>query len=359
MDSSEYQARRARLGELLAERKLEALLVSAPANVRYLSGFTGSNGWLLVSPHRAILLTDPRYEIQARAQTDCAVRICKGQLVEAAGREIRRNRLKNLGFESSLPYSVYGRLSERLPAGVQLVATAELVEQLRAIKSAAEIELIRSAVRLGEQAFSRVLRRIRPGLRELELAAEIDHEMRRLGADRPAFDTIVASGVRSALPHAEPTEKPLQANELVLIDMGARRRGYVSDMTRMAHLGIPARSLRELHAAVVEAQAAAVDAIREGVSASAVDARSRRVLRQHGLARRFAHSTGHGLGLEVHETPRLGKGEQTRLQAGMVVTIEPGVYMEGFGGIRIEDAVVVTRNGGEVLTAVPKELLVI
>ncbi len=359
MTDPEYRARRDRLAGILAGRKLDALLVSALPNIRYLSGFTGSNGLLLTTPDEAILLTDPRYEFQAPAQTTCTVRICKASLVRAAGAVIHRKRLKQIGFESTLSYSVYDLLREQLALGAELAPTTGLVEELRAVKSPAEIELVRLSVDVCSGAFRRAVRRIRPGIREVELAAEIDHQMRKLGAEKPAFETIVASGPRSALPHAEPVDKVFKANELLLVDMGARRQGYSSDMTRMVHLGRPAPRIRRLHAAVLEAQLAALDAIRENVAASAVDRKARQVLRSHGLDNHFTHSTGHGLGLEIHESPKLGKGEKTRLKPGMVITVEPGVYIKGFGGIRIEDTVVVTRNGCEVLTAVRKELLVI
>ena len=183
--------------------------------------------------------------------------------------------------------------------------------------------------------------------------------MRKLGAERPAFDTIVASGARSACPHAEPSEKTIDNNELVLIDMGAQQRGYASDMTRMVSLGAPSRRVRRLYKAVLEAQLAGLDTVRAGISASAVDRGAREVLRQHGLAEQFSHSTGHGLGLEIHEEPRIGKTGKARLEKGMVITVEPGVYIEGFGGIRIEDTVLVTEDGCEVLTPTSKELLVI
>jgi Xaa-Pro aminopeptidase len=197
------------------------------------------------------------------------------------------------------------------------------------------------------------------GMTERDLAAEIEYRMRRLGAEKPSFETIVAGGRRSALPHAQPTAAPLRTGQLVVIDMGAFVDGYASDMTRMLFLGTPGARVKRVYAAVLEAQLAGIDAVRAGVPACKVDAAARRVLRAHGFERAFVHSTGHGLGLEIHEPPRLGKRDKTILQPGMAVTVEPGVYLENFGGIRIEDTVEVTATGCRVLTPTPKELRVI
>jgi Xaa-Pro aminopeptidase len=193
-------------------------------------------------------------------------------------------------------------------------------------------------------------------MRESELAAELEYRMRRLGAEKPSFDTIVAGGARSALPHAQPTSARLENGQLVVVDMGALQDGYCSDMTRMLVLGKPGRKVQQTYGAVLEAQLAAIDAVRAGALTRTVDAAARRVLKSHGLDRAFVHSTGHGLGLEIHEPPRVGKRDKTRLESGMAITIEPGVYLEDFGGIRIEDTVVVTDRGCEILTPTPKEL---
>jgi Xaa-Pro aminopeptidase len=198
---------------------------------------------------------------------------------------------------------------------------------------------------------------VKPGIQEQEIAAELDFQMRKLGAEKPAFDTIVAAGAHSALPHAHPSTHRLLENELLLTDMGSSLNGYSSDMTRVAHLGKPNRRVRELYGAVLEAQMAAVDSVRASVAAGKVDSVARSVLKKHGLDREFVHSTGHGLGLEIHEPPRIGRKEKTRLHAGMVITIEPGAYIDGFCGVRIEDTVLVTATGCEVLTPTPKELV--
>ena len=241
--------------------------------------------------------------------------------------------------------------------GAALQPAAGWIERLRMVKSAGEIERIRRSVKLNSRAFEQVAARVRPGMKESGLAAELEYRMRRLGAEKPAFETIVAGGVRSALPHAQPTAAALEG--LVVVDMGAFVEGYASDMTRMLFIGSPNARVKRAYQAVLEAQLAALDAVRPGVTAGRVDDVARAALRAYGLDRAFVHSTGHGLGLEIHEPPRLGKGEKTRLRAGMVITVEPGVYIQGWGGIRIEDTVVVTERGCEVLTPTDKALRVI
>jgi Xaa-Pro aminopeptidase len=231
------------------------------------------------------------------------------------------------------------------------------VEKQRMIKSAQEIGMIRRSVELNSKAFEAALKTVRPGrTKEAYLAGEIDRQMRKLGAERPAFETIVAAGERCALPHAQPSQRLLGENELLLIDMGATLDGYASDMTRVAVLGRASNRIKKIYRAVLEAQLAGIDAVRPGVTAGFVDRRTRQTLKPYKLDKTFIHSTGHGLGLEIHEPPRLGKRDKTRLEEGMTITIEPGVYLEGFGGIRIEDTVVVTRTGCEVLTPTSKEL---
>ena len=374
-----HDQRRHLAGEALAEHKVQALVVSSAANIRYLSGFTGSNGLLLLLPERAILFTDPRYGLQAAAETaepplcrfraatvrershsPVEVRTERGSLLLAAAKWIGSKRLRRIGYEkSNISHQSFLALEDPLPASARLTPLANLVETLRMVKSPSELDLIRRSVQTNSEAFSQTLALVLPGVTEIDLAAELEYRMRRLGAEKPAFDSIVAFGPRSAFPHASPTRNTLAKNSLILMDVGAMRDGYASDMTRMAFLGRPSARIRKLHKAVLEAQLAALAAVRDGVTAESIDRTARRVLRAHGLDRAFIHATGHGLGLEIHEMPRLGKGDKTPLRAGMAVTIEPGVYLQELGGIRIEDTVAVTRTGCEVLTATPKELVVI
>ena len=360
MPNSEFEHRRRMVADGLAARKLDALLVSFSPNLRYLSGFTGSNGALLLLPGKSILFTDPRYTIQAGEETTCQVRIAKGPLLMDVAGAIKRHGLKRIGYEPArMTCDFFESLKARLPLKASLEAAAGWIEQLRMVKSPEEIALIRQSVETNSRAFEQAVARVRPGMKEQDLAAELEYRMRRLGAEKPSFETIVAGGARSALPHAQPTASPLRSGGLVVVDMGAIQEGYCSDMTRMLFLGKPGAKVRRAYRAVLEAQLAAVDAVRAGVKTARVDAAARDVLKGYGLDSAFVHSTGHGLGLEIHEPPRIGKRDKNKLQAGMAITIEPGVYLEGFGGIRIEDTVVVTERGCEILTPTSKELRVI
>jgi Xaa-Pro aminopeptidase len=356
--SADGSVRGDRAGIPFAELKIDALLVSAPPNVRYLSGFTGDNGLLLVTADSQTLFTDPRFTIQAAEECTCEVKtVSKTPLDQAAMQTIRRRRWKRMGFEGSrMLYEMYRRLLESLPKGARLKPIGGVVEKLRMIKTDAEIARIRRSVLTNSAAFERATRSIRPGARESAIAAEIEYQMRKLGAEKAAFETIVAIGSRSALPHAQPTARKLGNDELLLIDMGACQGGYMSDMTRVLFLGQPSRRLRGMYNAVLKAQLAAIDAVRPGITAAQVDRAARRVLETEGLGKEFVHSTGHGLGLEIHEGPRLGRRDKTKLESGMAITIEPGAYIRDFGGIRIEDTVLVTKNGCEVLTPTSKEL---
>lgn len=358
--SAEYPSRRQTLLPGFAEHKIDGLLVTSLANIRYLTGFTGSHGALYLAPGKAILFTDPRYTLQASQETNCDVRILAGSLFPGLVKALHRLKPGQLGFEKSqMPYFAWDYLTRESKSRYTLVAVDGLVEKQRMVKSEGEIALIRESVNLNSQAFDRALKRFKPGMRESDLAAEIDYQMRRLGASATAFETIVATGAHSALPHARPGETRIETNQLLLIDMGATRQGYTSDMTRTVFTGKAAPVWRKRYQAVLEAQQASIATIRDGARSVKVDAAGRQVLKGHGLDKQFTHSTGHGLGLEIHEAPRLGKRDKSVLRAGMVVTVEPGIYLEGQGGIRIEDTVLVTASGCEILTPTSKELTVI
>ena len=311
----------------------DALLVTRLHNIRYLTGFTGSNAMLLLlGGTRAVLYTDPRYTVQSKQQADCAIKIATGGLGKAALKDIRRRRIVKLGFEQDhLTYAQYESLKKELPLSAELVPLSGFIEKLRTVKDYAEIALIRASVDTNSKALANALKRLKPGISEADFAAEIDYQNRRLGAAK------IAPG-------------------MLLIDMGAFRDGYASDMTRMIHLGPATTKYKKAYKAVLEAQLAAIDAIRPGAKTSAVDKAARDVLKAHGLEKEFIHSTGHGLGLEIHEPPRIGRKDKTKLEEGMAITVEPGVYIEGWGGIRIEDTVLVTATGCEILTPTGKEL---
>jgi Xaa-Pro aminopeptidase len=341
----------------LAARKLDALLVAFSPNLRYLTGFTGSNGCLLAMPGKAILFTDPRYRIQASQEVSTQVKISKGPLVTDALAAIGRLGLKRIGYEPArMTCDFFEALKAHLPMNASLTPVHGWIEELRMVKTPDELTRIRRSVETNSRAFEQAVSRVRPGMMERDLAAELEYRMRRLGAEKPSFETIVAGGVRSALPHAQPTSAPLRAGDLVVVDMGAFQDGYASDMTRMLFLGRPTARVKRTYRAVLEAQLAAIDCVRAGVPVAQVDRAARRVLKGYGLDRAFVHSTGHGLGLEIHEPPRIGKRDKSVLREGMAITIEPGVYLEDFGGIRIEDTVVVTAGGCDILTPTSKEL---
>lgn len=359
MDSTDLSARRSALLQHLAETRLGAILVTGLPNVRYLAGFTGSNAALLLTDDRAILFTDPRYQTQAAQESDCDVRIVKGPLTTEIAATVKRLRLKKIGFEQNrIGFAEHLQLTDALPK-VRLKPVMGAVEKLRQVKSDSEIATIRASVQLNSAALEEALRHFKPTMTEVDLAAEIEYRMRLLGADGTAFETIVASGERSALPHAHPGERPILANQLLLIDMGARVAGYCSDMTRTHAVGKLAPKARRMYRAVLESQLAAIDAVKPGATCTGVDRAARDVLRGYGLEQAFVHSTGHGLGLEIHEGPRVGRKDKTKLEPGMVITIEPGVYVERAGGVRIEDTVVVTATGCDILTPTTKELVVL
>jgi Xaa-Pro aminopeptidase len=355
---TEIEQRRRDIAARLPEKKVDALLVTSPANVRYLSDFAGSNGLILLTRSETHFFTDPRYAIEASRNITGTVHIVKGPMIAGVAEVIKRKRLKKIGFESAwLHYDEYARLKEKLPLAASLHPVGRIIEERRMLKSPDEIAKIRKSVQVNSEAYARAIKRLRPGVTEQDVAAEIEFQMKVLGAEKPAFDTIVAAGPRSALPHAHPTPYRLTETELLLIDMGASVEGYSSDMTRVVHLGRAPKRIGQMYKAVLEAQLAGIAAVREGVTAGRIDAATRNVLKKHKLDKTFIHSTGHGLGLEIHEGPRLGKKEPTKLQAGMAITIEPGAYIEGLGGIRIEDTVLVTAKGCEVLTPTSKEFL--
>lgn len=338
----------------------DAILVTHLPNIQFLCGFTGSAAMLLVDSTAATLYTDSRYTFQAREEVSGArTQICKHGLLRAVLETLRARKGRWRVAYSPEHVSVVQRRALDAVAGgrVRWVSDASAVEKLRAVKDADELGRMREAAKNISVVFGRIVRRIRPGVSELEIAAEIEHEIKRQGGSGPSFETIVASGPRSAWAHARPTAKLLRKNELVVLDHGAILRGYCSDLTRTVFVGKASARVRGLYSAVLEAQEAGKRAIRPGVAAEDVDRAARNALKRAKLDRYFTHSTGHGLGLEVHEMPRLGKGEKTVLLEGMVVTVEPGVYLEGFGGIRIEDDVVVTAKGAADLTTATRDFL--
>lgn len=358
----DYKARQESLQSSLHKNHIDALLITHLPNIRYLCGFTGSAGALLISESKCVFFTDRRYAEQVKEEVKGAKAVvgATGPLT-SAGEWLKENwkiRSKRLGIESeSMTVAARQRLAKVLRSGFLLRPSPQLVERARMIKDEKEIGRMREAAQLGAKIFDRALETIRPGISEMEVAGEMEFAARRAGADEMSFPTIIASGKRSALPHGRASQAVIPAQGFVVCDFGVILAGYCSDMTRTVCVGRPTAEARGIYQAVLEAQRAALEAVRPGVSVGEVDRAARKALRGAGLARYFTHSTGHGVGLEIHEPPRVAAGQSERLQPGMVITVEPGVYLAGRGGVRIEDMAVVTGSGCEVLTSSSKELI--
>ncbi len=357
--ASPTASRLKRLRHALHETGAGALLETHLPNLYYLCGFSGDSGALLIDSTSATLFTDGRFTIQAKEETrGVRVHIHKGPLLEAVGKHLRGRKRRTIAVPPSrLTLGGWKALRKAAGGNLKWLAVDGLVENLRAVKDAGEIDRIRAAALLGSQVMEEAIRMIRPGITELDIAAEIGYRMRQKGASGESFEAIVAAGPRSALPHARPTSRQIGKNELVVLDLGAILRRYCSDLTRTVYVGKAPARVRQWYQAVLEAQAASKDALKPGVTGGAVDAAARNVLQRKGLGLYFVHSTGHGIGLEIHEDPRIARDQKTRFAAGNVVTLEPGVYVEGVGGIRIEDDALVTARGAEILTTTPREFL--
>ena len=355
----DFRSRQKKFAQNLAEHRLDGFVVSHPANLRYLCGYTGSNGLLLFWRERPVFFTDGRYTQQAREEVAGArIVIAKAALAQAAGQALARAKKATIGFESDQTTVVAAQQLRRVfPKSVLLKPTSGLVMRQRIVKDAEEIRLIREAVKLGARVYEQAVKSLRAGVAEAEIAGRLEFAARKSGADGMSFDTIVAGGARSALPHGRASSAPIPRRGFVVFDSGVIREGYCSDMTRTLHMGPAGAEERRRYAAVLEAQLAGVAAIKPGATAAEIDEAARKTLRRAKLDRYFTHSTGHGVGLEIHEPPRLGKGQAEELQPGMVITVEPGIYIPGEGGIRIEDMVLVTPSGCEVLTPLSKELV--
>jgi len=337
-------------------KDVDVLLVTEPANLRYVSGFTGSNGFAVVGPQIRRFVTDFRYVEQAKVEVpDFDREQGPQELLAAVGEGL--DGVKRLGFDDAhLSVRAHKRLGELLPPHVELVPAAGVVEEVRAVKEPGEILRIGAAAALVDEIYAWLLEFGLVGKTERDVAVALEHEMRLRGASGPSFDSIVASGEHGALPHATPRDVAIAPDTLVTLDIGAVLDGYCSDCTRTFATGdVPAR-LGEAYAVCLEAQLAAMEGIRAELDCADADAIGRDVIAAAGLGEHFGHPLGHGVGLEVHEDPRLSAVSSATLEPGMVVTVEPGIYLPGLGGVRIEDLVIVTENGCERLTGYPKEL---
>ena len=346
-----------RLRDRLADAGADAAVISEPANVRWLTGFTGSNGTVvMLGSGEALLITDGRYAEQAPAQLAAAGASDEVEVVVARRAVLavaeRLDGVARLGLEDSVAWAEQIRWSEAVDA--ETVPLTEAVEGLRAVKDLAELARMQAAARIADEALAVTEPMLRPGVTEVQVQQALDDAIRAAGASGPAYDTIVASGPNSALPHARPTERRFQAGDLVIIDVGATVDGYRSDMTRSFVLGDPDEQADAMLEVVGRSQSAGVAAVRPGVEASDIDGACRSVIDEAGMGEAFVHGSGHGVGLDVHELPRVVSGSSAVLEPGNVLTVEPGVYFPGVGGARVEDLLVVTDDGSHPLTRYPK-----
>jgi Xaa-Pro aminopeptidase len=361
----DYKARQRRLQESLQSNRLDALLVTHLPNVRYLCGFTGSAGVLFISDNKSVFFTDGRYLTQARAEVQgCKVVISKEGPLVACAEWLRVHKKspgavrRRVGIEGEhLTVAEHSRLAAILPRESALRQAPSLIERSRMLKDAGEIQQIRAAILLGANLFDVLLKTIRPGVKESEVAAELEYAARRAGAEGMSFPTIIAGGERSSLPHGQASEATIPRRGFVVCDFGVILTGYCSDMTRTVYVGRPTGEARRVYESVRRAQQAAIEAVQPGVVVGEIDRVARKLLKTNNLDRYFTHSTGHGVGLEIHEPPRIAAGQAEVLRPGMVITIEPGVYIPGKFGVRIEDMVVVTERGCQVLTPTSKTLI--
>ncbi len=352
-----FSKRIEQLRAAMLEQELDGYLVQDRMDQYWLTGFTGEDGAALVTQRQVVLLTDGRFDENADREAPYARKVVRKQRTpQINAKEFKRCRIKRLGFDQGQVSVAEHAAYKRECRGMKLVGAGNLVVPLRTIKDAGEIKRIRAAIKVAEDAFKAVQRWLKPGLTERAIAAKLVFEMQKRGAQGETFPSIVASGPNSSIPHAQPGDRKLKKNEPLLFDWGAHVDWYGSDLTRVVWLGSIPRRLRKIFNVVREAHDAAVEAVRPGITAHELDRVARRVIEKAGFGKRFNHALGHGFGLVAHESPRIGKGTETVLEQGMVITIEPGVYLPGVGGVRIEDDVLITRNGHEVLSSLPVEL---
>lgn len=338
---------------------IDALLITSQFNRRYLTNFTGSAGVVLITVDQALFITDFRYIEQASKQCEGFTIVQHGSsLVQEVANQVKRLGLEKIGFEQDfLSFSSYSSYKQAIVE--ELVPISGLIEKLRLIKTEREIKILKEAADIADAAFKHILDFIRPGVSELEVSNELEFFIRKAGATSSSFDIIVASGQRSALPHGVASDKVIEKGDFVTLDFGAYYKGYVSDITRTLSVGEPSQKLKEIYEIVLEAQLRGVAGIKPGLTGKEADALTRDYITENGYGEYFGHSTGHGIGLEVHEGPTLSIKSDIVLQPGMIVTVEPGIYIPGLGGVRIEDDVVITKNHNETLTHSTKDLIIL
>ncbi|MGM0239133.1 xaa-Pro aminopeptidase [Enterococcus sp. AZ103] len=338
---------------------VDSYLVTSPANLRYLTNFTGTAGMALITLEEAYFITDFRYMEQAAEQVaDFTILQHSGNIVETIIDIIEKNQLQVLAFEDTqMTFADYTVFEESL--AIELSPASGLIESLREIKDDDEVAIIKKACTIADAAYEYILKTIRPGMTEIEVANQIDFYMRSLGATGVSFDTIVASGIRSALPHGVASEKVITPGDMITLDFGCVYQGYVSDITRTFAIDDPGEELRKIYQIVLDAQLAVLDAAQAGVSGAQLDGVARDIITTAGYGENFGHSTGHGIGLEIHEGPLLSRRNDQLVKVGNVVTNEPGIYIPNLGGVRIEDDLLILAEGNQILTESSKELIIL
>ena len=343
----------------LAEQKLDAILITSSYNLRYASGFTGTTGLSVITREKAFFVTDFRYTEQAAKQAEgFEVIQNKGPIYDEVAKIVEAEGISRIGFEENyVSYAAYQSINASL--GCELVPVSSLVEQLREIKDETEVELIQQAIEITEAAFEHILTYIKPGMTEIKVANELDFFMRERGASGVSFDTIVASGIRSAMPHGVASDKVIEQGDMVTIDFGCYYKGYISDMTRTFAVGDPGEELKKIHQIVLDANLKVTAAAKAGMTGAELDAIARDYITEQGYGEAFGHSTGHGIGLEVHEGPGISFKNNQPLVVGNMITNEPGIYIPGLGGVRIEDDLLITESGNRNLMKSTKELIIL
>lgn len=341
----------------MKDQNVEAILLTSPYNLRYASGFTGSTGLSVITQEKAYFVTDFRYTKQAADQAiGFSIIQNKGPILEEVENIVEKDNIRSLSFEKDfVTYAEFDKMQELLSC--KLEPLSGLIESLREIKDSTEINTIEEAIKITEYAFQEILDFIKPGVTEIAVANKLDFLMREKGATGVSFDTIVASGKRSAMPHGVASDKKIEQGDMITIDFGCYYKGYVSDMTRTISLGDPGEELKKIHQIVLEAQAKVNAAARPGMTGKELDAIARDYIKEKGYGDAFGHSTGHGIGLEVHENPGINFRNEKQLEVGNVITNEPGIYIPDVGGVRIEDDLVITKEGNRNLMSVTKELI--
>ncbi|KIL44369.1 M24 family metallopeptidase [Jeotgalibacillus soli] len=347
------------LREQFSKHNIEGILITSTYNRRYMTNFTGTAGVVLISQDEALFITDFRYVEQASNQAaGYTIVQHQGLIQEEVANQVKRLGIKRLGFEEDhLVFGVHQQYEKVLNA--QFVPISGVIEKLRLIKTDSEIKILKEAADIADAAFKHIIDFMRSGLTELEVSNELEFFMRKAGAQSSSFDIIVASGFRSALPHGVASEKVIETGDFVTMDYGALHKGYVSDITRTVAVGQPSDKLKEIYQVTLDAQLLAMDKIKPGLTGKEADAIARNYITSKGYGEYFGHSLGHGIGLEVHEGPGLSFRSDVKLKKNMVVTVEPGIYIAGLGGVRIEDDTLLTENGNETLTHSTKELLIL